>query len=364
MAKDGRHYNTATSKLGVTCYGLFFVVTTMASNSADDFFSSPASFSFANTSMRQRTQQACDKCRERKTKCSGEKPVCKRCTTRGLICQYTSRETRARGNVATPKLRTAVSSIDLRGSKIHQEKQREREYHHFLRQQSHNLTSYDLSASPSVQFPPQPFQLTSQPLQQYVPYQSHSQPASLSGSPVIDSFPPSQLQLPPPPAYSDGSQPPPPGQWQSIRRAQSQSALPYNIEEPLYPSQAFSRYGYYQPNGLPSSAMPHHHNHHRSLDAIYNNTSQPMPTYGFQNLSLGDAYPPQLALATSGSSSSSFSGSTDTSPISTCESDGGSAPSPVIHTPTPLSFQNMPLLEERKFMEFEGVKMEEEQQRW
>ncbi len=103
--------------------------------------------------------------------------------------------------------------------------------------------------------------------------------------------------------------------------------------------------------------MPPHHNHHRSLDAIYN-TSQPMPTYGFQNLSLGDVYPPQLALATSGSSSSSFSGSTDTSPI---ESD---APSPVIHTPTPLPFQNVPLLEERKFMEFEGVKIEEEQQRW
>ncbi|KAK0463646.1 uncharacterized protein EV420DRAFT_1638569 [Desarmillaria tabescens] len=338
----------------------------MTSTSADDFFSSPASFSFANTSMRQRTQQACDKCRERKTKCSGEKPVCKRCTTRGLICQYTSRETRARGNVSTPKLRSAVSSIDLHGSKIHQEKQREREYHHFLRQQSHNLISYDLSASPSVQFPPQPFQLTSQPLQQYVPYQSRSQPASLSGSPVIESFPQSQLQLPPLPPYPSGnrpldSQPISNGQCHSIRRAQSQSSLPYNVEEPAYPSQVFSRYGYYQP---PNSTMPpqHHHNHHRSLDAIYN-TSQPMPTYGFQNLSLGDGYPPQLALATSGSSSSSFSGSTDTSPISTCESDQPLTPSPVIHTPTPLAFQNVQLLEERKLMELEAVKMEEEP-RW
>ncbi|KAG7448238.1 uncharacterized protein BT62DRAFT_1004031 [Guyanagaster necrorhizus] len=332
----------------------------MTTTSVDDFFSSPASFSFANTSMRQRTQQACDKCRERKTKCSGEKPVCKRCTTRGLICQYTSRETRARGSASTPKLRSAVSSIDLHGSKLHQEKQRERDYH-FLRQQSHNLISHDLSTSPSSQFPPQPFQLTSQPLQPYAPYQSHSQPASLSGSPVIDSFPPSQLQLPPLPQYSDSSQPldPPPsndGQCHPIRRAQSQSSLPYNFEEPYAP-QVFSRYGYYLPNGLPSSTMPpqQHHSHHRSLDAIYN-TSQPMPTYGFQNLSLGDSYPPQLALATSGSSSSSFSGSADTSPISTCESDHGSmplTPSPVIHTPTPLAFQNVQLLQERKVMEFQ-----------
>ncbi|PPQ93252.1 hypothetical protein CVT25_015250 [Psilocybe cyanescens] len=47
-------------------------------------------------SSRQRTSQACDKCRERKTKCSGHRPVCLRCTNRGLICEYSMRESRSR----------------------------------------------------------------------------------------------------------------------------------------------------------------------------------------------------------------------------------------------------------------------------
>lgn len=63
-------------------------------------------------SIRQRTAQACDKCRERKTKvcanifcilyvrrywrylglqCSGHRPVCLRCTARGLACEYSTR---------------------------------------------------------------------------------------------------------------------------------------------------------------------------------------------------------------------------------------------------------------------------------
>ncbi|CAA7271606.1 unnamed protein product [Cyclocybe aegerita] len=51
-------------------------------------------------SVRQRTAQACDKCRERKTKCSGHRPVCVRCTNRGLICQYSTREmSRIRGPI-------------------------------------------------------------------------------------------------------------------------------------------------------------------------------------------------------------------------------------------------------------------------
>ncbi|KZT26629.1 hypothetical protein NEOLEDRAFT_1132181 [Neolentinus lepideus HHB14362 ss-1] len=36
---------------------------------------------------RQRTAQACLKCRERKTKCTGASP-CARCTARGLVCTY------------------------------------------------------------------------------------------------------------------------------------------------------------------------------------------------------------------------------------------------------------------------------------
>lgn len=67
-------------------------------------------------SSRQRTSQACDKCRERKTKvscvflfdgllhafsrksmqCSGNRPVCVRCASRGLICEYSLRENRVR----------------------------------------------------------------------------------------------------------------------------------------------------------------------------------------------------------------------------------------------------------------------------
>ncbi|KAJ6531613.1 hypothetical protein DFH09DRAFT_1370436 [Mycena vulgaris] len=63
---------------------------------------------------RQRTTQACDKCRNRKTKCSGDHPVCKRCTARGLICHYSGRE-RVRGP-AKARLRNAMSSssLDLR----------------------------------------------------------------------------------------------------------------------------------------------------------------------------------------------------------------------------------------------------------
>ena len=39
-------------------------------------------------------------------KCSGDRPVCKRCTTRGLICTYSCREPRSRGPVR-PRQRVA-----------------------------------------------------------------------------------------------------------------------------------------------------------------------------------------------------------------------------------------------------------------
>lgn len=48
-------------------------------------------------------------------KCSGEHPVCHRCTTRGLICQYSSREPRPRGP-SKARLRNTVSSVDLHSS--------------------------------------------------------------------------------------------------------------------------------------------------------------------------------------------------------------------------------------------------------
>ncbi|KAH7923363.1 hypothetical protein BV22DRAFT_1196742 [Leucogyrophana mollusca] len=45
---------------------------------------------------RLRTAQACEKCRVRKAKCTGEHPACQRCRTRGLMCQYAP-EGRIRG---------------------------------------------------------------------------------------------------------------------------------------------------------------------------------------------------------------------------------------------------------------------------
>ncbi|KAF8344969.1 hypothetical protein F5887DRAFT_968783 [Amanita rubescens] len=45
---------------------------------------------------RLRTAQACEKCRTRKAKCSGEHPSCKRCQNRGLVCEY-AKEGRVRG---------------------------------------------------------------------------------------------------------------------------------------------------------------------------------------------------------------------------------------------------------------------------
>lgn len=62
---------------------------------------------------RQRTNQACEKCRDRKTKCTGERPSCNRCSQRGYICEYAS-EHRVRGP-AKNRRRTAAS-IDLTAS--------------------------------------------------------------------------------------------------------------------------------------------------------------------------------------------------------------------------------------------------------
>ncbi|KAH7908283.1 hypothetical protein BJ138DRAFT_376555 [Hygrophoropsis aurantiaca] len=45
---------------------------------------------------RLRTAQACEKCRVRKAKCTGEHPACQRCRTRGLLCHYAP-EGRIRG---------------------------------------------------------------------------------------------------------------------------------------------------------------------------------------------------------------------------------------------------------------------------
>ncbi|KAI0366092.1 hypothetical protein BV20DRAFT_953067 [Pilatotrama ljubarskyi] len=45
-----------------------------------------------------RTQKACNKCRQRKAKCSGTHPTCSRCLARGYICEYAEEEKRPAHN--------------------------------------------------------------------------------------------------------------------------------------------------------------------------------------------------------------------------------------------------------------------------
>ncbi|KIY50728.1 hypothetical protein FISHEDRAFT_71052 [Fistulina hepatica ATCC 64428] len=54
---------------------------------------------------RQRTTQACEKCRERKTKCSGDRPVCRRCTARGLTCVYAKDRSRINSSPNSREMR-------------------------------------------------------------------------------------------------------------------------------------------------------------------------------------------------------------------------------------------------------------------
>jgi hypothetical protein len=45
------------------------------------------SYTYAGT-QRKRVQRACTACQSQKQRCSAEKPTCKRCLSRGFICQY------------------------------------------------------------------------------------------------------------------------------------------------------------------------------------------------------------------------------------------------------------------------------------
>ncbi|KAG8929129.1 hypothetical protein FRC02_005966 [Tulasnella sp. 418] len=58
---------------------------------------------------RQRTSQACEKCRERKAKCNGARPTCQRCAARGLPCEY-AKERRLRGPSKVPNIQSTQSS--------------------------------------------------------------------------------------------------------------------------------------------------------------------------------------------------------------------------------------------------------------
>ncbi|KAI0344323.1 hypothetical protein BDW22DRAFT_1427939 [Trametopsis cervina] len=64
-----------------------------------------------------RTAQACEKCRGRKAKCSGEHPVCERCRVRGLKCEYAP-ERKMRGpNKIKRKLGQNSTSSSARSSR-------------------------------------------------------------------------------------------------------------------------------------------------------------------------------------------------------------------------------------------------------
>ncbi|KAF5346481.1 hypothetical protein D9756_010046 [Leucocoprinus leucothites] len=65
---------------------------------------------------RLRTAQACEKCRTRKAKCSGEHPSCKRCINRGLVCEY-AKEGRVRGPNKSKNV-TGVSSSSVKNVNV------------------------------------------------------------------------------------------------------------------------------------------------------------------------------------------------------------------------------------------------------
>lgn len=65
--------------------------------------------------LRLRTAHACEKCRLRKSKCSGERP-CARCKQRGLVCEY-SKEGRVRGP-NKPKIKALLDPPSAVSSKI------------------------------------------------------------------------------------------------------------------------------------------------------------------------------------------------------------------------------------------------------
>ncbi|CAE6451183.1 unnamed protein product [Rhizoctonia solani] len=68
-------------------------------------------------SKRQRTNQACEKCRERKAKCNGARPTCQRCAARGHICEY-AKERRMRGPNKTGRRGSIEDPTDSPGRPV------------------------------------------------------------------------------------------------------------------------------------------------------------------------------------------------------------------------------------------------------
>ncbi|TDL21988.1 hypothetical protein BD410DRAFT_803810 [Rickenella mellea] len=60
----------------------------------------------------QRTGQACEKCRERKAKCSGARPSCARCIARGHVCEYTTESKRPKSALRNSFSRPNLGQIN------------------------------------------------------------------------------------------------------------------------------------------------------------------------------------------------------------------------------------------------------------
>lgn len=62
---------------------------------------------------RARTSHACEPCRERKTKCDGERPACRRCTHTGTNCHYGYGKGWKKRKYDSSKLLLAISFADI-----------------------------------------------------------------------------------------------------------------------------------------------------------------------------------------------------------------------------------------------------------
>ncbi|KAL0946822.1 hypothetical protein HGRIS_012991 [Hohenbuehelia grisea] len=93
--------------------------------------------------QRARTPQACNACRTRKTKCTGERPICTRCSVRGIKCEYHP----------SPYLRT--KDQDQKDSKQGRRPKREETESMLLQHENMGMFSLSAPVPPSPNLPGQ-----------------------------------------------------------------------------------------------------------------------------------------------------------------------------------------------------------------
>ena len=253
--------------------------------------------------------------------------MCQRCTTRGLICQYTHRETRPRGTHRS--LRNSVSSIELRTDgtpyRLHQEGRRDYKQQDHRRPSNGNVIPYETAS----QWPlPSYFSRPQLQLQSHL--QTDSQPSSHSGSPVYPYFSPQQLDFSPA-SSNDSFMFPEQSQrsglgTSSLRRAHSQSELPHHPINPYHLA----------------PAVPHiHHQQTRSLDISHAIAPPAVPPYFFPQSNGDDDffYQYQYAQDDPATAPSPFSSASETSRVPSDTECVPLTPPPqsVIYNPTPNS---------------------------